>query len=240
MSAPTATPRSRTRGTGVAAALPFLLPALVILGALVLYPIIATVVRSLYDRAGDGFVGLDNYSDALTSDSTQRALENNLIWVVVAPAVVTALGLVFAVLAERVKWSTAFKTIVFMPMAISFLAAGVIFRLVYEEAPERGLANAALTTVTGIFQGPGDYVGARVRDDSPLEVAGDGFRSTGTYSPGDEVVLPLVGLRAEELPDDAAQAARPDAGGDALTGVVWSDFQRGGGGEGSEQHQFGL
>ena len=213
------------------AALPFLLPALVILGALVLYPIIATLVRSLYDRAGDGFVGFDNYADALTSDSTQRALKNNLIWVVVAPAVVTALGLVFAVLAERIKWSTAFKTIVFMPMAISFLAAGVIFRLVYEEAPERGLANAALTTVTGIFRGPGDYVGARVRDDSPLEVDGDGFRSTGTYAPGDEVVLPLVGLRADELPEAAAQVAQPEARADVLSGVVWSDFQRGGGGE---------
>src|SRR5690606_28611189 len=98
VSAPTSTPRSRTRGTGVVAALPLLLPALLLLGALVLYPIVATLVGSFYDRPGDGFVGIENYTDALGSDSTRTALKNNLIWVIVAPALVTALGLVLAVL----------------------------------------------------------------------------------------------------------------------------------------------
>ena len=108
----------RRRGNWFMAAL-FLLPALVVLGALVVYPIFFTVVRSFYDATGDNYVGLDNYREAFEADSTRRALRNNLIWVVFAPTVTTALGLMFAVLTERIRWATAFKLIVFMPMASS-------------------------------------------------------------------------------------------------------------------------
>src|SRR5690606_39467026 len=124
----------------------FLLPGLLVLGALVVYPIVYTVLRSFYDRSGDEFVGLDNYDRMFSNDRTLTAIGNNAIWVAVAPMAATILGLLFAVLAERVRWQTAFKVAVFMPMAISFLAAGVIFRLVYERDPEQGLADAVLTT----------------------------------------------------------------------------------------------
>jgi alpha-glucoside transport system permease protein len=225
-------PTRRPRFTGLGTALAFLLPALVLLGALVLYPIVATVIRSLYDRSGDQFIGLGNYSDALTSHSTLNALRNNLIWVVVAPSIVTALGLVFAVLSERVRWSTAFKLVVFMPMAISFLAAGVIFRLVYEQSPERGLANAVVTSVTDLFRAPGPYVGARTRPESVLKPSRDGFVTTDEVTPGRAALLPLVGLPPAELPDDARAAAAPDKGGSSgIDGVVWLDFARGGGGD---------
>ena len=101
----------------------FLLPALVLLGVLVIYPTIATLVRSLYDKSGGSFVGFGNYKDMFTSDATRTAIKNNAIWVVAAPSIVTALGLMFAVLSERIRWTTAFKFIIFMPMAISFLAS---------------------------------------------------------------------------------------------------------------------
>lgn len=107
----------------------FLLPALVLLGALVLYPIGYSVWRSLFDVSGDEFIGLDNYTELFSDDRIRTALRNNLIWVLVAPAICTALGLIFAVLTEKVRWGTAFKMVVFMPMAISMLAAGVIFSL---------------------------------------------------------------------------------------------------------------
>src|SRR5215475_866154 len=109
----------------------FLLPALVILGAMVVYPIVYTVRRSLYDAAGSSFVGLRNFGAMFTDPATFTAVKNNAIWVVAAPTLVCALGLIFAVLTERVRWGTAFKLLIFMPMAISFVAAGVIFRLVY-------------------------------------------------------------------------------------------------------------
>src|SRR2546421_3422750 len=95
----------------------FLLPALVLLGVLVVYPTIATFARSLYDKSGNSFVGLGNYRDTFSSDATRTAIKNNAIWVVAAPSIVTALGLMFAVLSERIRWSTAFKFVVFMPMA---------------------------------------------------------------------------------------------------------------------------
>ena len=213
----------------------FLLPALLLLGALVLYPIVATIFRSLFDRSGDEFIGLSNYGDALTSERTLHALRNNLIWVVVAPILVTTIGLIFAVLTERVRWSTAFKLVVFMPMAISFLAAGVIFRLVYEEAPERGVANAVLTTASDVVGGGGEYSGIRARDDAALEAAGErGFVSTGTYSQGDTARLALVGLPPDQVPDDALEAAVADAAAGTVSGVVWLDFAPGGGGTAGE------
>ena len=131
----------------------FLLPALVLLGALVVYPIGYTAWRSLFDADGSGFVGLENYGDVFTNDATLTAVRNTAIWVAVAPALVTALGLIFAVLTERVRWGTAFKLIVFMPMAISMLSAGIIFRLVYEQNPDQGVANAVVVGAHDAFAG---------------------------------------------------------------------------------------
>src|SRR4029450_6976186 len=98
------------------------------------------------------FVGLDNYKDMFTDKSTFTAIKNNVIWVVVAPALVTSLGLIFAVLTERIRWTTALKTLLFMPMAISFLAVGVIFRFVYDEDPNIGVLNAALVGIPDSFR----------------------------------------------------------------------------------------
>lgn len=109
-----------------------------LLGALVVYPIVYSVYRSFFDQAGTGFAGIDNYRTLFSDDTIRTAVKNNAIWVVFAPTVATALGLIFAVLTERVRWGTAFKLIVFMPMAISMLAAGIIFRLVYDQRRSAG------------------------------------------------------------------------------------------------------
>ncbi|CAN5138185.1 sugar ABC transporter permease [soil metagenome] len=218
-----------SRNHGVAAL--FLLPALVLLGALVVYPILFTIVRSFYDRAGDDWVGLDNYRQAFTNERTRTALTNNLVWVAIAPTLATILGLGFAVMAERVRWQTAFKVAVFMPMAISFLAAGVIFRLVYQTEPELGLANAVVTAVGDIFEPPGEYLGARPADEELLAPEGEALRTTTDFEPGDEVNLGLLAIRPDDLPDEAQPAEPADPGDDAIGGVVWLDFSRGGGGE---------
>jgi alpha-glucoside transport system permease protein len=213
-------------------ALLFLLPALLLLGALVVYPIVYSVVRSLYGRTGSEFVGLDNYQRTFESTATLRALRNTLIWVVVAPALATAIGLVFAVLSERVRWQTAFKVAVFMPMAISFLAAGVIFRFVYEQDPQRGIANAVVTSVEDLIHPPGDYPGARPSQPASVRAAGGGYRTTATFSPGDVARLGLLAIRPDEVPSDATRARLPSSAPPrAITGVVWLDFTRGGGGQ---------
>ncbi|MFF3202766.1 MULTISPECIES: carbohydrate ABC transporter permease [unclassified Streptomyces] len=224
-----APPRSRKSVTGTrrtVAAL-FLLPALVLLGALVVYPIGYSVVRSFYDQSGDGFAGVDNYKALFTDEGIRTALKNNVIWVVFAPTVATALGLIFAVLTERVRWGTAFKLVVFMPMAISMLAAGIIFRLVYDQDPDKGVANAVWVGVHDTFAESSAFPKAHPGRDSPLRPQDGGFITGTPVRTGVPVALPLVGVAPDQMPGSAekAVAARPAQG--KITGTAWQDFTRG-------------
>ncbi|WP_372515699.1 carbohydrate ABC transporter permease [Streptantibioticus ferralitis] len=210
----------------------FLLPALVVLGALVAYPIGWTVVRSLFGADGFArFVGPGNYVNVFTDHQTLTALENNAIWVVVAPTLATALGLIFAVLTERIRWGTAFKLVVFMPMAISMLAAGIIFRLVYDQDPAKGVANAVVVGVHDTFFKASAYPGAHPRAGSALAASDDGgYTTTAAVSPGTPAMLPLVGIAPTTL-HGAQQAAVPaHCPSGAVCGTVWLDFKPGGGG----------
>nr|WP_164395631.1 sugar ABC transporter permease [Streptomyces harenosi] len=225
-----AAPKSHKSVTGTrrtVAAL-FLLPALVLLGALVVYPIGYSLVRSFYDQSGDGFAGIDNYRALFTDDGIRTALKNNIVWVVFAPAVSTALGLIFAVLTERVRWGTAFKLVVFMPMAISMLAAGIIFRLVYDQDPDKGVANAVWVGVHDTFAQSSAFPKAHPGRESPLEPAGGGaFVTREPVRAGEPVTLPLVGVAPDVMPDDARRAAAPEAVPGKVTGTTWQDFTRG-------------
>lgn len=206
----------------------FLLPALLLLGALVVYPIGYSIWRSLFDASGDTFVGLDNFRAMFSDNSLRTALRNNLVWLVVAPTVATALGLIFAVLTERIRWATAFKLVVFMPMAISMLAAGIIFRLVYEQDPDRGLANALVVAVHDTVGGQSSWPDAQPRPDGPLTAQRDGSYLFDTpVAAGSPVLLPLVAVPPPELA--GAERAEPAAAAPhQVTGTVWSDFTRGG------------
>ncbi|WP_432003482.1 carbohydrate ABC transporter permease [Streptomyces sioyaensis] len=237
--------RPRVPGTRPWIAAGFLLPALLLLGALVAYPIAFSVQRSLFDASGTGFVGLGNYGAMFADDGIRTALKNNVVWVVVAPTVSTVLGLIFAVLTERIRWGTAVKLIVFMPMAISMLAAGIIFRLVYDQDPQRGVANAMWVGVHDTFADPAPFPGAKPRPGSGLAPSGDGgFTTRSAVRTGSPVPLPLVAVRPGDLRDARpAAAARPRPG--AITGTVWLDFTRGGGGrpnvlDGNEKGLAGL
>ncbi|MEW1610400.1 MULTISPECIES: sugar ABC transporter permease [unclassified Streptomyces] len=220
-------------GTRRAIAAAFLLPALVLLGALVLYPIGYSVYRSFFDQAGTGFAGIDNYKALFTDDTILTAVKNNAIWVVFAPTVATALGLIFAVLTERIRWGTAFKLIVFMPMAISMLAAGIIFRLVYDQAPERGVANAVAVGVHDTFNESAGFPKARPLPVHPLKKGeGGSYVSKEPVRAGEPVQVPLVGVAPAKMPGAARPAeAAPAADGDGITGTAWLDFTRGGGGK---------
>ncbi|WP_306326894.1 carbohydrate ABC transporter permease [Streptomyces venezuelae] len=221
--------RTGHRSRAVAAG--FLLPALVLLGALVVYPIGYSVQRSLFDRSGGTFVGLDNYLALVTDDALRTAVRNNVIWLVFAPAVATALGLVFAVLTERVRWGTAFKLVVFMPMAISMLASGIIFRLVYEQDPDRGIANAVWVGVHDTFAESSTFPRARPLPVHPLEAAGGGaFVTKEPVRAGEPVRLPLIGVAPGRMPEEARPARTPEAAPGTVTGTAWLDFTRGGGG----------
>jgi alpha-glucoside transport system permease protein len=199
----------------------FLAPAVALLATFLLYPTVYSVVRSLFDARGE-FVGPGNYVTAFTDGRTLVALRNNVIWVVVAPTVVTAIGLVLAVLTERIRWAAAFRLVVFMPLAISLVASGIIFRLVYDEDPDQGLANAAAVAVHDTFTTPSPYPGVRPRDPARLVDAGGALEWSEAVGPQDAVALPLTGFAAGNLPAGAAPAAAP-VDGVGLRGLVWLD-----------------
>ncbi|MFE2046170.1 ABC transporter permease subunit [Streptomyces sp. NPDC059477] len=219
---------------GLTAAVLFVLPALLLLGALVVYPVLFSVGRSFFDASGSDFVGGGNYAEIFRDPVTVKAIRNTAIWVVVAPVLLTGLGLILAVLVEKIRWATAFKLLLFMPMAVSFLAAGIIFRLAYDEDPDKGVLNAAAVAVHDTFSGTSSYPGARAREGQGLTQGRDGSYATGAaLSPGSSTALGLVGVGPRDLPEDAVPAtgaAAVPAAADELRGVVYLDFTAGGGG----------
>ncbi|MER6731859.1 ABC transporter permease subunit [Streptomyces puniciscabiei] len=221
--------RSRRRARLIA--LLFVFPALLLLGALVVYPVLFSVGRSFFDASGTRFVGGGNYAEMFRDPATLKAIRNTAIWVVVAPALLTGLGLILAVLVEKVRWATAFKLLLFMPMAVSFLAAGIIFRLAYDEDPNKGVLNAAVVSVHDAFEGTSSYPTARGRQGLLTQDHDGSYRTTA--SAGHSVALPMVGVLPKDLPKGAepaaAAAARKAAPGE-LRGVVYLDFTPGGGG----------
>ena len=221
--------------------LAFLAPAAILLGVWIVYPTIYTIVRSFFDRSGDNFIGLDNYGELFSQDTLTTAIRNNVLWLAIVPAFVTAIGLVFAVLLERVRWSVAFKTVVFMPMAISLFAAGVIWRVMYEKDPEIGAVNAALNVVADTVDPPGALSEAQP---SSRDLAGSpqqGLTLRRPVQPGGVERLGLTGIPPDEVPEGAVQARAPPREQGAIGGVVWRDFKPGGGRPGVvEQGELGL
>ena len=219
----------------------FLAPALLMLAVWVVYPTIRTIVRSFFDREGSEFVAFDNYKDLFTTDTLTTAIRNNVIWVAVVPALVTAIGLIFAVLTERIRWSTAFKTVVFMPMAISLFAAGVIWRVMDEKDPERGTVNAAIKSVRDAFGSGAPLTTAQASSPRLEGTPERGFVLRGTVRPGDVAVLGLTAIPPAELPAEARQAVEPQRQAGAIVGTVWRDFKPGGGRPGEiEAQETGL
>jgi len=210
-------------------ALAFLAPALLFLAIWIVYPTVRTVIRSFFDRDGSGFVWFDNYETLFSTDTLTKAITNNAIWVAVVPALVTAIGLIFAVLTERVSWKLAFRTVVFMPMAISMFAAGVIWHVMDDKDPDKGALNAAIGAVKDTFGSSGVLTNAQ---GSSARITGSperGFVLQTKLQPGDTAALGLTAIPPKEVPEGAKPARAPTAGPDAISGTVWRDFKPGGG-----------
>ncbi|HET6684447.1 MAG TPA: ABC transporter permease subunit [Gaiella sp.] len=219
----------------------FLLPALVLLAVWIVYPTISTIYRSFFDASGDDFVGLDNYRTLFTDHTLRIAIKNNVIWVLVVPAFVTAIGLVFAVLIERIRFSVAFKVAVFMPMAISLFAAGVIWRLMYEKDPEQGTINASLAAVSRTVSPAGALPDASPSTENFTGGTKGGLVLETPLQQGSVAQLGLTGIRESDMPGDAVQAVVPEPLQGGITGVVWRDFKPGGGTPGKvEDGELGL
>lgn len=113
----------------------FVGPALFFIIFYLLYPSIHTIVLSFMDRRSETFVGLKNYIYAFTSRSMLTAFRNNLLWLVIFTLGTVGLGLIMAILADRIKYERLAKSIIFMPMAVSFVGAGVVWKFIYNYKP---------------------------------------------------------------------------------------------------------
>jgi alpha-glucoside transport system permease protein len=141
---------------GVEGARPYVYigPAIVILTVFLVYPVINTIVLSFKDANGGSFVGFDNYEFVFTDESMLRSIRNTVGWIIIVPLVAVTIGLVFATLADRLRRGEAIaKSMIFLPMAISFVGAAVTFRLIYSFRPEGFGSNIGL--LNGIMLGLG-------------------------------------------------------------------------------------
>ena len=207
----------------------FLAPAVFFLVIWIVYPTVRTIFRSFFDKSGEDFVWFDNYKQIFTSDVLLTAVKNNFIWIAIVPALVTIFGLIFAVLTERVSWSVAFKTCVFMPMAISAFAAGITWRIVYIENPDQGALNAAIAVVHDTVNPPGVLSSARPSTEDLAGSPSGGLTLKQPLNRGRSPCSVSTAVAADEVPKDAKQAVQPEPLQGGIKGVVWRDFKPGGG-----------
>ena len=126
--------KSGDRATAVA----FLSPTVILVAVGLIYPGLRTIFVSFFDAAGKKFIGFDNYSTIFTTSDEITILRNTILWVVVTPLVATAVGLIYAVLVDNTRFEAFAKSLIFLPMAISFVGASIIWKFVYEYRPNQG------------------------------------------------------------------------------------------------------
>ncbi|WP_053206563.1 carbohydrate ABC transporter permease [Jiangella muralis] len=190
--------------------LAFVLPALLLLGVGLIYPGIRTTYQSLFDRTGDEFIGLDNFTEIFTNSDMLIVLRNTAVWVILAPIVATFIGLVYAVMVDRSRIESAAKSVIFLPMAISLVGASIIWRYVYEYRPDQqnidqvGLLNQLLV-----------WVGLEPRQflvDSPLNTI---FLIVILVWVQAGFAMTILSAAIKAIPSDITEAAQLDG----LTGV---------------------
>ena len=140
----------------VAATLLLPTAALVIVG--LVYPGVRTIITSFFNAGGETFVGFDNYSTIFSDSGQLKVLRNTFLWVVITPFLATAIGLLYAIIIDRSRFEAVAKALIFLPMAISFVGASIIWKFVYEFRPDQGeikqigLLNQVLTMFGGTPQ----------------------------------------------------------------------------------------
>ena len=129
----------------------FAAPAAVLLLIGLIYPFIATFVQSFYDKTGKEFIGFDNYVWVFTQPEGTWSVINTVIWVLICPTIATIVGLAYAVFIDRAAGEKYLKVLIFMPFAISFVGAGIIWKFVYDyrQGDQLGILNAIVTAFGG-------------------------------------------------------------------------------------------
>ena len=187
----------------------WLAPALLLLVGFLLYPSVHTLALSFFNADSSTFVGLSNYVYIATDNGMLIALRNNAVWVVLFTALTVTLGLLVAVLSDRVPYEPVTRAIIFLPMAISFVAAGVIWRFMYDYrppgVPQTGTLNALLMTLVPGFE-PRAWLVDTPLNNLALIVAGV-WTWTG-------FCMVILSAALKGIPTEVLEAARVDGASD--------------------------
>ncbi len=191
----------------------FLLPAMLLIGMVLIYPTVQTIHFSFADADSEAYVGLQNYVDVFKDPDFRESIVNNVLWLLVVPASCVAIGVVVAVLADKLRPTSekVSKSFIFVPMAISFVGAAAIWTLIYAYDPpgdnQTGLLNA-------IWVGLGNVLGAATEPVAWLSVS--------TFSLNDLMLMVIViwmqagfamillSSAIKGVPEETIEAARID------------------------------
>lgn len=197
--------RKRDRRSGRGRAAFWLAPAFVLISVFLLYPIVMTTVMSFQDANSEAFVGFDNFVHIFTDRNMLVVLRNNLAWLVFFTLVTLTFGLLFALLTDRVRYEAVAKSLVFLPMAISFVAAGIIWKFMYDYQPQgtkqTGTVNALLAALIPHFE-PKAWLFDTGTNNLALMIVGVWMWT------GFAMVILSAGLKG--IPPDLMEAARID------------------------------
>ncbi|WP_433307620.1 carbohydrate ABC transporter permease [Actinoplanes sp. CA-030573] len=133
----------------------YLLPVVLMLLVGLVYPGLRTIYESFFDAAGKAFVGVDNYKTIFTDKDQLTVLRNTVFWVVLTPFLATGIGLIYAILVDKSRFESFAKALIFLPMSISFVAASIIWKFMYEYRPDQanvkqiGLINQIIVWLGG-------------------------------------------------------------------------------------------
>jgi len=187
----------------------WIIPAFFLLGIFLIYPVVNTIILSFKNADSTTFVGIKNYIYAFTNSTMLIAMRNNVLWLVIFTLFTVTLGLLIAVLTDRVKYESVAKAFIFMPMAISFVAAGVIWKFMYEYRPQGtpqiGTLNAILTAVIPHFKPKAWLFNPSINNFALIAVGI--WMWTGFC-----MVILSAGLKG--IPDSILEAARIDGAGE--------------------------
>ncbi len=186
-------------------------PAILAIAVYLIYPAVVTIQYSFANEDSTAYVGAKNYTDLITDKTFLSVITNNLLWIVIVPALTVALGLGVAVLADRLRpqGEKTTKTFIFLPMAISMVGAATIWRTIYDYQPEGAPQTGLLNAILGFFKrGPVFWYGESTLHFNSLLLMIILIWTMVGYS------MVLLSSAIKSVPEDTVEAGRIDGAGE--------------------------
>src|SRR5919198_1878756 len=200
--------RARGRRADLWQSIAFVAPAILLLLIGLIYPALRTFYESFFDKTGSNFIGLGNYATVFTQPELLIVLRNTFVWVLFTPILATAIGLVYAVLVDRTRYEAFAKALIFLPMAISFVGASVIWKFIYDyKSPQSGSQQIGLANQLLVWLG---FEPVQFLLDAPWNTL---FLIVVMIWIQAGFAMTLLSAAIKAIPDDIIEAARIDGVG---------------------------